>query len=253
MHLIIAFVIAVGFVSGFYVERQIPENEFVFRGISGHEIPFHATLAPQTELQMQNVIKQNHDYSCGSAALATLLNYGMGENLTERQVIHGLLRHGDIAQIKQLRAFSLYDMQRLCNVLGYEAQGYRASLDELKNPEYWPAIIPISFYGYTHFVVFKGIYENHAFVADPFRGNSSYPLAEFQKMWHDNIIFIVTPGPSRRNGHNLLKLTETDLSYVREDTAADIMLHQPKPFVLPPMFEANDIPGEWQYTRPPHY
>lgn len=257
MHLIIAFVIAVGFVSGFYVERRIPENEFVFRAVSGHEIPLHTVMSPQTELQMNNVIKQNHDYSCGSAALATLLNYGMGENLSEKQVIHGMLRHGDIEQIKQLRAFSLYDMQRLCNVLGYEAQGYRANLDELKNPEYWPCILPISFYGYRHFVVFKGFYENHAVVADPFRGNSTYPISEFKNMWYDNIIFIVSKGPAQKNGaangNSRLRLTEKDLRYVREDTAADIMLHTPRPFFLPPTFEANDIPGEWQYSRPPHY
>ena len=259
MHLILAFLLIAGLASGFWTEYQAPDNEFLFVAESPAQTRMRTRLAPQTELMMENVVKQNYDYSCGSAALATLLNYSLGENLTEKQVIHGMLRHGDTYQIKKLRAFSLYDMQRLCNVLGYDAQGYRASLEELKNPEYWPSIIPIAFYGYRHFVVFKGIYNNHAFVADPFKGNSSYPMSEFETMWHDHIMFIVSKGPSPKNGvagktgGARLRLTEKDLSYVREDTAKDIMLHTMPPFALPPDMEVNDIPGEWQFGRPPYY
>ena len=259
MHPVLAFIIIAGLASGFWVEHQTPDNEFLFVADSPAHTRMRTRLAPQTELMMETVIKQNYDYSCGSAALATLLNFSLGENLTEKQVIHGMLRHGDLYQIKKLRAFSLYDMQRLCNVLGYEAQGYRASPEELKNPEYWPCIVPITFYGYQHFVVFKGIYGNHAVVADPFKGNSSYPLPEFETMWHDRIIFMVSNGPARtngaaqKNGHDRLRLTEKDLRYVREDTATDIMLHTPPPFSLHPDMETNDIPGEWQFGRPPYY
>lgn len=253
MHIVVAFVILAALFAGFHEEHIPPENEFLFNTVSDENIRLHVMMAPQTEILFENIIKQNHDYSCGSAALATLLNYSLGEKLTEKQVIHGMLRHGDAIQIKRLRAFSLFDMQSLCLILGYEAQGYRAELKELENPEYWPCIIPVTFYGYRHFVVFKGIYAGHVFVADPFIGNSSYTLSEFKKMWHDNIIFLVSPGPSRKNGVDLLKLSEQDLRYIREDTARDIMLNPPDPFQLPPNFEINDIPGEWQYGRPPYY
>lgn len=253
MHIVAAFVILAALISGFIPEHIPPENEFMFSTVGDENIRLHVMMAPQSELLFQNIIKQNHDYSCGSAALATLLNYSLGENLTEKQVIHGLLKHGDVYQIKRLRAFSLFDMQSLCQILGYEAQGYRATLEELENPEYWPCIVPLTFYGYRHFVVFKGIYEGHVFVADPFKGNSSYTISEFEEMWHDNIMFLVTAGPSKKNRLDLMRLSEKDLRYVTEDTARDIMLNTLEPFQLPARFEINDIPGEWQYGRPPYY
>ncbi len=253
MHIVAAFVIFAALISGFVNEYIPPENEFLFSTGSNSNIRLRVNMAPQSEILFNNIIKQNYDYSCGSAALATLLNFSLGEDLTEEQVIHGMLKHGDTAQIKKLRAFSLYDMQSLCLILGYDAQGYRAELKELENPEYWPCIVPVTFYGYRHFVVFKGIYAGHVFVADPFKGNSSYTISQFEKMWHDNIMFLVSPGPSRKNTLDLLKLSEQDLRYVREDTVRDIMLNTIDPFFLPPEFEVNDIPGEWQYGRPPYY
>ena len=48
-----------------------------------------------SQLQFRNVIRQAYDYSCGSAALTTLLDYYLGRNLEERQVMEGLLRYGE--------------------------------------------------------------------------------------------------------------------------------------------------------------
>src|SRR3989338_140152 len=50
------------------------------------------TLEPMSQLQFRNVIRQAYDYSCGSAALTSLLDYFLGRNLQERQVMEGLLQ-----------------------------------------------------------------------------------------------------------------------------------------------------------------
>ena len=39
------------------------------------------TLEPMSQLQFRNVIRQAYDYSCGSAALTSLLDYFLGRNL----------------------------------------------------------------------------------------------------------------------------------------------------------------------------
>ncbi|MDU0220301.1 hypothetical protein, partial [Escherichia coli] len=52
-------------------------------------------LEPMSQLQFRNVIRQAYDYSCGSAALTTLLDYFLGRNLEERQVMEGLLHFGE--------------------------------------------------------------------------------------------------------------------------------------------------------------
>jgi len=83
-----------------------------------------------------------------------------------------------------------------------------------------PCILPIKLMGYRHFTVFKGIYQGHIFLADPFKGHTSYTLSEFEDMWYENVIFVVYPeGAQTKKG---LALKEEDLRFVDEDSTYDI-------------------------------
>ena len=64
-------------------------------------------LEPMSQLQFRNVIRQAYDYSCGSAALTTLLDYFLGRNLEERQVMEGLLHFGEAEKIVERRGLIL--------------------------------------------------------------------------------------------------------------------------------------------------
>lgn len=99
-------------------------------------------LEPMSQLQFRNVIRQAYDYSCGSAALTTLLDYYLGRNLEERQVMEGLLRYGEADKIVQRRGFSLLDMKRYAAALGYKSGGFRAEFSDLDALEH-PALVPI--------------------------------------------------------------------------------------------------------------
>lgn len=46
-------------------------------------------VEPLSQLKYRNVVRQAYDYSCGSAALTTVLDYYLGLNLDERQVMEG--------------------------------------------------------------------------------------------------------------------------------------------------------------------
>lgn len=70
-------------------------------------------------LRNQRVVKQNLDYSCGAASLATLLNEFYGQSLTEKELLQAL-DNGD------MRA-SFEDMQKALPQFGFRAQGYAAS------------------------------------------------------------------------------------------------------------------------------
>src|SRR6056297_298309 len=153
MHLLFGAAIIAAFISGFAPPADLPENRVTLYSTSNIAPRFRFEVMPHEKFRFKHVTAQEFDYSCGSAALATLLNYSLGESLSEKQVIRGMMEHGDKEQIKRLRAFSLLDMKRLCNVLGYEAAGYKAEIEDLKNPDYWPCIVPIEVYGYRHFVV----------------------------------------------------------------------------------------------------
>ena len=46
------------------------------------------------DLRDQNLVQQRLDYSCGAAALATILRYGFGVEVTEREILVDLTALG---------------------------------------------------------------------------------------------------------------------------------------------------------------
>lgn len=173
------------------------------------------TLEPMSQLQFRNVIRQAYDYSCGSAALTTLLDYFLGRNLEERQVMEGLLRFGEADKIVERRGFSLLDMKRFVTALGYRSGGFRAAFSDLDDLEH-PAIVPIEYAGFKHFVVVRDVYNDHVFVADPALGNISFTRSRFEEVWDQNVLFVIFPGG--QEPQNALELTERDLRIIDDRT-----------------------------------
>jgi predicted double-glycine peptidase len=213
------FAVLVSFTSSVYPLQEQPKTEINLT-VPGPGIGnLRVNVKPASEMDKGHLVKQGYDYSCGSAALAILLNYYLGENLTERQVIQGLLNYGNAAQIEKRKAFSLLDMKKFVTELGYQAEGYKAELDDLKTLTS-PCLLPISIMSYRHFVVFRGIYKGHVFLADPWRGDISFTLDDFYESWYDKVIFVVTP-PEGGQTLSALKLKLEDLVYIDEDAARE--------------------------------
>ncbi len=173
------------------------------------------TLEPMSQLQFRNVIRQAYDYSCGSAALTSLLDYFLGRNLQERQVMEGLLRYGEADKIVERRGFSLLDMKRFVAALGYKSGGFRAAFSDLDELEH-PALVPIEYAGFKHFVVVRDVYNDHVFVADPALGNISFTRTRFEEIWDQNVLFVIFP--SGQEPHNAMALTERDLRIIDDRT-----------------------------------
>src|SRR5690606_32313285 len=53
------------------------------------------------DIPFRTVVRQQFDYSCGSAALATLLHYHYGSPSTEAKVFKAMYEVGDQAKIQQ--------------------------------------------------------------------------------------------------------------------------------------------------------
>jgi predicted double-glycine peptidase len=140
------------------------------------------------ELRQEKIIKQKFDLSCGAAALATLLKYQHGENLSERDVALSLMTRKeyilDPGLVQQREGFSLLDLKRAASAAGYSATGYgRLSLQEMLSRA--PIIVPIQTNGYNHFVIVRGVYSNRILLADPAWGNRTMLVEEFVNTWID--------------------------------------------------------------------
>ena len=223
MAVVAAIFLVVSFVSAFYPLQDRPENEIIIKaGLDDASGYLEYNVTPYTELLNAKVVKQTYDFSCGSAALCTLLNFNYGEELEETQVIQGLMRHGDSKKIEERRAFSLLDMKGFVKVLGYNGVGYQAEIKDLQTLKE-PGILPIEIFGYKHFVVFKGIYDGHVFLADPSKGNISFTLNKFEEVWPEKVIFVIYPETFEQKWHPL-RLTDKDLNYIDVETSLGRML-----------------------------
>lgn len=237
MHVLLALVLMAGLLPGYYALREPSKNELNLTAGVGDTLRLHYDVTPLSENIHSCILKQSYDYSCGSAALGTILNNYLGENFTEKQIITGLMAYGDKEQIKKLRAFSFFDMQKFVQALGYKCGGYTADLSDLEKPDLWPCIVPVEIFDYHHFVVVKGIYKNHVFVSDPWRGNNSYTINQFNKMWYKKVLFILYPNTSPPL--TCLKLKVADLRFIDQDMEKTLMFDIDQPFNLPKEWEAN--------------
>ena len=165
--------------------------------------------------QFQGIVRQAYDYSCGSAALTTLLNGYVGTQLDEQQVMSGLMKFGETDKIVERRSFSLLDMKRFVSALGLESGGYRGEFKDLVNQDQ-PAIVPISYAGFKHFVVYKGYKNGRVYVADPALGNISFEERRFQDIWENNTLFLINVPEQYRK--NFLALKESDMRHVEDAT-----------------------------------
>ncbi len=214
MHVLVAFVLITSLVAGFQTVHERPDGHQYLVVDADQDVRVSTWMETAKDLESRQIVMQEFDYSCGSAALATLLNYHLGEQFTEMQVIEGLMAYGNIERIQERRAFSLLDMKRFVDAIGYEGQGYRAEMENLKELEV-PVVLPIELFGYQHFVVFRGIHDGRVFLADPWIGHTTYTIHAFEDMWYEQVLFMVDPGG--RPTLSRLSLTEADRRYIDSD------------------------------------
>ena len=163
------------------------------------------------DLRDQNVVKQRFDFSCGAAALATLLKYGFGADITERQLLVDMFESlsNDEKEIRRRSGFSLLDLQRVAQAHGYNAQGFRLDPEQLTMLG-GPVIVFIEPRGYKHFAVLRGVRGDRAYLADPSRGNVRQALYAFLDSWVQDdgkgIIFVVEPATGVPAGNMPLTL-----------------------------------------------
>jgi predicted double-glycine peptidase len=148
------------------------------------------------ERKFTTVYKQKYDFSCGSAALASLLTFHYEDDISEQSVFIDMYQKGNKSKIQQ-QGFSLLDMKYFLERRGYRSDGFRMSLDNLKVP----AITIINNNGYLHFVIIKGASNTEVLVGDPSVGVKVVPRNDFIKMWEKRILFLIRDDKSIASQH----------------------------------------------------
>lgn len=144
------------------------------------------------DIPFRTVVRQAHDYSCGSAAVATLLTYSYGRPTSESDVFTRMYALGDQDRIRKV-GFSMLDMKRFLEARGLAADGYRLSLDELAALRQ-PTIALITIGRYRHFIVVKGMTADRVLIGDPALGLRSVAREDFAKLWN-GVVLAARDGP----------------------------------------------------------
>ena len=151
-------------------------------------------VASIKQLRFQSTLRQQYDFSCGSAALATLLTYHYGIAVSEQAVFEQMFRHGDQRTIRS-QGFSMLDMQRYLAARGFRADGFELPLQKLIDSKL-PAIVLVADKGYRHFVVIKGAADGRILVGDPSSGTRSMGRQAFESIWANKLLFVIHGSPS---------------------------------------------------------
>lgn len=143
-----------------------------------------------------DMVPQQTDFSCGAAALATILNYAYGYDFTEADVIAGMLKVSN-PELVQNKGFSLLDIKHYVETLGLRGRGYTVNpeiLDRIKIP----TIVLLDIRGYKHFVVLKKTTPDKVYIADPALGNRVMDRQDFEDGWN-KVTFAVIGNDFDRN------------------------------------------------------
>lgn len=150
---------------------------------------FNVKTMSMKERQFRYTERQQYDFSCGSAALSTLLTHHYGDPVKEEAVYVTMWEKGDQAKIRK-EGFSMLDMKRFLESRGYAADGYSSSLEKLGKVGI-PAIVLIRDGAYNHFVVVKGVRNGQIAFGDPAQGARVMDQAQFERMMINRILFVI--------------------------------------------------------------
>ncbi len=141
------------------------------------------------ETRLSGTLLQKYDFSCGSAAVATLLTHHYGYPISESVIFEDMYRRGDQNKIRR-EGFSLLDLKRGLAAHGFEADGFEQPLEKLVEARL-PAIVLINENGYMHFVVLKGLKGDRVLLGDPANGTRAVSRAAFNASWPSGLLLVI--------------------------------------------------------------
>lgn len=163
------------------------------------------------QLRNENVVMQQRDFSCGAAALATVLNYYWGENVSETAlllIIANLLSREELED-RVLNGLTLTDLKNVAQIGGFTAVLGKLTIEKLADTKL-PLVVAITVNNYDHFVVFRGMDDEYVYIADPIFGKKKELIATFAEQWQQNaILAVIKPGePPKLDSPLLVKEIE---------------------------------------------
>ncbi|MFK3775237.1 MULTISPECIES: C39 family peptidase [Pseudomonas] len=149
------------------------------------------------ERKFADLVQQKTDFSCGAAALATILRQAYWLDVSEHDIIEGMLAHAD-QDLVRTQGFSMLDMKRYVESIGMRARGYRVAPETLHDVRI-PVVVLMDIRGYKHFVVLQKVDRGWVYIGDPVLGHKRFKVDDFVKGWNGIIFAVIGQGYDKAN------------------------------------------------------
>ena len=186
MNVYASFVLALGLLAGLCA-APAQAATLTLSGMTGGHYALQITSLK--EARFKTTRQQQFDFSCGSAALATLLTYQYDTPVTEQAVFEAMFERGDQEKIKR-EGFSLLDIKTYLGSHDFQADGFELPLSKLAESKL-PAIVLVVDKGYHHFVVVKGLRDGRILIGDPSSGTRAISQEAFEALWQNKLLFVI--------------------------------------------------------------
>jgi len=190
------------------------------------------------ELKYIETIRQGFDFSCGSAAVATLLSHHYGLPTDELEVFKEMWSSGNQEKIRR-EGFSLLDMKNYLEARGFRADGFRIAASRLEEVGV-AGIVLLDKLETPHFVLVVGARGGELLVSDPARGIRTLSVDELEGSW--NGVFFVIRGQA-----TMARAQFNDPEVWRQRRGAPIGHEQLGQALIPRLHELP-LPGEVNFN-----
>jgi len=149
------------------------------------------------ERKFSDIVEQKTDFSCGAAALATILRQAYWLDVDEEHIIQGMLVFADQDLVRP-QGFSMLDIKPYIESIGMRARGYKIPPERLDAVTI-PVVVLMDIRGYKHFVVLQRADKNWVYIGDPVLGHKRYSHDDFVKGWNGIVFAIIGAGYDKTN------------------------------------------------------
>jgi predicted double-glycine peptidase len=153
-------------------------------------------------IRWQGVIRQDLDFSCGIASVATVLKYHFSYEVTEKELLQDFIKKLSEQELNEVfeKGASLAQLGDLLLDRNLAVRNWRLEIDELqKLTKILPAIVYLETPDFRHFAVVRGVSDYQVLLADPSRGNVRLTIGEFLEEWQGRRALLVAQNQQHLN------------------------------------------------------
>ena len=151
-----------------------------FFSCTAYNNKMNKTFQNWKKLKENKIVMQQFDFSCGAAALATLLTYYFEDPVSEQTILLDIMEllPKDLILNRKQKGLSLLDLKKYCETRGYKAYGVKLKPSSLLKLT-CPILIYLEINNDRHFSILRGFRGNRVVLADSNKGNVQVPIDRF--------------------------------------------------------------------------